>query len=146
ITHEGTGRIHTGTAAMNTILDRILAVKRAEVATLEARRAELESAAAAASPTRDFAGALRNKQPRAVIAEIKRASPSKGLIREDFDVGWLAARYAEGGAACLSVLTDREFFQGDGRFLGEARTACHLPVLRKDFTIDPLQVLEARAL
>src|SRR5699024_7495009 len=131
---------------MNTILDRILAVKRAEVATLEARRAELESAAAAASPTRDFAGALRNKQPRAVIAEIKRASPSKGLIREDFDVGWLAARYAEGGAACLSVLTDREFFQGDGRFLGEARTACHLPVLRKDFTIDPLQVLEARAL
>lgn len=131
---------------MSTILEDILAVKREEVTSLEARRAEIQSGLSGIEPPRGFAAALRERMPRAAIAEIKRASPSKGLIREDFDVAWLAARYAAGGAACLSVLTDRRFFQGRGDYLAQARSACTLPVLRKDFIIDPIQVIEARAL
>jgi len=133
------------------ILRRILATKRAEVAA--ARAAEpldaIERSARAALPPRDFAGALRAKiaagKP-AVIAEIKRASPSKGLLREHFDPAAIARSYAAAGAACLSVLTDREYFQGAPEHLAAARAACNLPVLRKDFIIEPYQVYEARAL
>jgi indole-3-glycerol phosphate synthase len=133
------------------ILRRILATKRAEVAA--ARAAEpldaVERNARAAPPPRDFAGALRAKiaagRP-AVIAEIKRASPSKGLLREHFDPAAIARSYAAAGAACLSVLTDREYFQGAPEHLAAARAACVLPVLRKDFIIEPYQVYEARVL
>lgn len=132
----------------DTILDRILARKREEIAAFRTAtsRAELADAVAAAEAPRGFADALRARTPRAVIAEIKKASPSKGLIREDFDVAWLAGRYAAGGAACLSVLTDRDYFRGDNDFLALARAACALPVLRKDFIIDPIQVDQSRAL
>ena len=132
----------------NTILDRILARKHEEIAAFRATTSGTELAAAieSAPPPRGFAAALRAKAPRAVIAEIKKTSPSKGLIREDFDVAWLAERYAAGGAACLSVLTDRDFFQGGNDFLRVARQACDLPVLRKDFMIDPIQVDQARAM
>jgi len=132
------------------ILDRILAVKRREVE--EAKRAlpesRLRELAAAASPVRGFAQALRNASQAgrpAVIAEIKRASPSCGLIRADFDPARIAASYSANGAACLSVLTDREFFSGSADDLRAARAACGLPVLRKDFIIDPYQVFESRA-
>ena len=136
---------------MSDVLQRILAVKREEVA--EAKRAipaqEIEARARAAAPARDFVGAIRARraagQP-AVIAEIKRASPSKGLLRENFDPAAIARSYAAGGAACLSVLTDRQFFQGSPDHLIAARTACALPVLRKDFMLEPYQVYEARAL
>jgi indole-3-glycerol phosphate synthase len=136
---------------MPDILQRILAAKRAE---LTAARgvvpdAEIERRARAAAPPRDFVAALRAKlgagRP-AVIAEIKRASPSRGLLREDFDPAAIARSYAAAGAACLSILTDREFFQGAPEHLGEARSACTLPVLRKDFVIDAYQVHESRAL
>jgi len=136
---------------MADILARILARKRAE---LEAARAavplaQVRERAEAAPPPRDFVGALRARiaagQP-AVIAEVKRASPSKGLLRADFDPGAIAASYAAAGAACLSVLTDREFFQGAHEHLAQARAACGLPVLRKDFITEPYQVFEARAL
>jgi indole-3-glycerol phosphate synthase len=132
------------------ILDRILEVKRAEVQQAKAKisQAEIERQALAASSARGFERALRSKltagEP-AVIAEIKRASPSKGLIRTDFDPARIAASYEANGAACLSVLTDREFFQGSREDLQAARGACLLPVLRKDFIIDPYQVYEARA-
>ncbi|MES1939267.1 Indole-3-glycerol-phosphate synthase [Salinisphaera sp. T5B8] len=131
-----------------TILDRILVRKREEIDAFKAQtsQAELDEAVERAFAPRGFADALRAKSPRAVIAEIKKASPSKGLIREDFDVAWLAERYAAGGAACLSVLTDHDFFQGDNDFLALARQACDLPVLRKDFMIDPIQVDQARAM
>ncbi len=132
----------------DTILDRILERKREEIA--EFRHTTDAGALAAqveqAPPPRGFAAALGAKAPRAVIAEIKKASPSKGLIREDFDIAWLAERYEAGGAACLSVLTDRDFFQGDNDFLAIARNACALPVLRKDFMIDPIQIDQSRAL
>ncbi len=136
---------------MNDILARIIARKIEEVAQ---RRAAvpletLQQEAATMPPARGFAAALEARvaggQP-AVIAEVKKASPSKGLIREDFDPAQIAASYEAGGAACLSVLTDVDFFQGADAYLQQARAACSLPVLRKDFTIDPYQVVEARAL
>jgi indole-3-glycerol phosphate synthase len=133
------------------VLERILAVKAEEIAkakervgaTLMRRRAE------EAEKPRDFAGALRRKIAAglpAVIAEIKKASPSKGLLREQFDPAAIARSYAEHGAACLSVLTDQRFFQGSAEDLAAARSACELPVLRKDFIVDPFQVYESRAL
>jgi indole-3-glycerol phosphate synthase len=136
---------------MSDILDKILATKREEVAA--ARKAEpLEAVREAAEwmpPARDFVGAIRARiaagRP-AVIAEIKKASPSKGVIRPDFHPAEIAASYAAGGATCLSVLTDREYFQGAPAYLKAARDACDLPVLRKDFMIDPYQVYEARAM
>jgi indole-3-glycerol phosphate synthase len=125
------------------ILERIVAAKRAEVAAAKRRMPKFNLDHA--PPVRDFVAALRAKKP-AVIAEIKRASPSKGLLREDFRPGEIAKSYEKAGAACLSVLTDREFFQGAPEHLGEARSACRLPALRKDFLIEPYQVYEARAL
>ena len=125
------------------ILERIVAAKRAEVA--EARKRIPEVKLDRAPPVRDFVGALRARRP-AVIAEIKRASPSKGLLREDFSPAAIAKSYEKGGAACMSVLTDKEFFQGAPEHLSSARNACRLPVLRKDFLIDPYQVFESRAL
>jgi len=127
------------------ILDKILAVKRAEVVAAKRAAPDVEARARAAPATRDFVGALRAKKP-AVIAEIKRASPSKGLLRAHFDPAAIARSYEEAGAACLSVLTDREFFQGSPEDLIKARAACALPALRKDFLIDPYQAFEARAL
>jgi indole-3-glycerol phosphate synthase len=136
---------------MSDILNKILATKAEEVAA--ARRIEplevVREAAELMPPTRDFVGAIRAKivarQP-AVIAEIKKASPSKGVIRADFRPAEIAASYAAGGAACLSVLTDKDYFQGSAEYLKAARDACDLPVLRKDFMIDPYQVYEARAM
>lgn len=136
---------------VNDILQRILARKREEVADRRRRvpLKELRAHVAAADAPRGFATALRERgdsgQP-AVIAEIKQASPSKGLIRADFDPAALARSYARGGATCLSVLTDVDFFQGRDEDLGRARAACALPALRKDFTIDRYQVFEGRAL
>jgi len=135
---------------MSDVLQRILAVKAGEVA--RARSAKpleaLREEARCAAPVRDFVGALRAKLAAgkpAVIAEIKKASPSRGVLRERFDPAAIAASYERNGAACLSVLTDEQFFQGGLAHLGQARSACLLPVLRKDFTIDPYQLYEARA-
>jgi len=136
---------------MSDILNKIIATKTQEVATAKAEKplAVVQQEAAAASATRDFVGSIRakiaNKQA-AVIAEIKKASPSKGVIRADFQPAAIAASYEQGGAACLSILTDIEYFQGSPEYLKQARAACNLPVLRKDFMIDPYQVYEARAM
>ena len=136
---------------MSDILNRILATKKDEVAAARSRLSlnELKAQARDAGPTRDFVGAIHTSiaagQP-AVIAEIKKASPSKGVIRADFDPADIAASYARGGATCLSVLTDRDYFQGAPEYLHAARAACALPVLRKDFMIDPYQVYESRAM
>ena len=131
-------------------LERIRAYKTDEIAERRAARSEAEvlAAARAAPAPRDFVDALRRAATRGygLIAEVKRASPSAGLIREDFAPATLAAAYARGGAACLSVLTDGPSFQGEDAHLGEARGACELPVLRKDFLLDPWQVAESRAL
>jgi indole-3-glycerol phosphate synthase len=136
---------------MSDILNKIVAVKRQEVAAamkrkpLDAMRFDAESRVL----TRDFAGALRAKiaagKP-AVIAEVKKASPSKGVLRSDFIPADIAQSYAEHGAACLSVLTDKEFFQGNIDYLKQARASCDLPVLRKDFIVDPYQVYESRVM
>ena len=133
------------------ILERIVAVKREEVAAAKARRslAALLDEARSRGDVRDFEAALRSRVASgqaAVIAEVKKASPSKGLLREPFEPAAIAASYERHGAACLSVLTDRQFFQGSADFLREARAACALPVLRKDFVVDEYQVAEARAM
>ena len=136
---------------MSDILNRIVEVKREELAKARPQRslADLQELAREQSAPRGFAAAMRAKVARgdaAVIAEIKKASPSKGVLREDFDPAAIAVTYAAHGAACLSVLTDVQFFQGHERYLQAARAACTLPVIRKDFLIDPYQVVEARAM
>lgn len=136
---------------MSDILNKILATKAEEIAAAQARipLAEVQALATQQAPARDFVGAIRSKiaaGKAAVIAEIKKASPSKGVIRADFRPADIAASYEQGGAACLSVLTDEQYFQGSADYLKQARAACKLPVLRKDFMIDEYQVYEARAM
>lgn len=137
--------------SMPTVLEKIVLRKQEEVAQRKAivSLSELEAQIADATPVRGFAQALQSKvaaKQAAVIAEIKKASPSRGVLRENFVPADIAHSYAAAGAACLSVLTDIDFFQGADRYLQEARNACSLPVIRKDFMIDPYQVLEARAI
>jgi len=136
---------------MSDILNKILRRKAEEVAERSAQISlrALRQRAASADPARGFIAAIKQRLVQgqaAVIAEIKKASPSKGLLRADFHPAEIAKSYERGGAACLSVLTDVDFFQGADEYLQQARAACALPVLRKDFTIDPWQVVEARAL
>lgn len=136
---------------MSDILNKILATKAEEIAAAQARMplAKVQALAEQQAPARDFVGAIRSKiaaGKAAVIAEIKKASPSKGVIRADFRPADIAASYEQGGAACLSVLTDEQYFQGSADYLKQARAACKLPVLRKDFMIDEYQVYEARAM
>ena len=136
---------------MSDILQKILAVKAQEIAAAKAQKplAKICAEAETAIPSRDFVGSLLakiNAGLPAVIAEIKKASPSKGVLREKFDPAEIARSYAQHGAACLSVLTDREFFQGNSKYLKQARAACELPVLRKDFVLDAYQVYETRAM
>ena len=133
------------------ILDRILQRKAEEIIERRARieLAEIRERAQAADPVRGFIAAIEqriSRQQAAVIAEIKKASPSKGLLRDPFDPAAIAKSYQQHGAACLSVLTDKDFFQGTEAYLQQARAACTLPVIRKDFIIDPYQVFEARAI
>jgi indole-3-glycerol phosphate synthase len=149
---------------MSDILNKILAAKHMEVAAAKAVKplSALRDEALAQAAPRDFIGAIRYKmsgqkvgagntatnaqKATAIIAEIKKASPSQGVIRADFSPAGIAVDYAQHGAACLSVLTDRQFFQGAAEYLQQARAACTLPVLRKDFLVDPYQVFEARAM
>ncbi|HVK31697.1 MAG TPA: indole-3-glycerol phosphate synthase TrpC, partial [Burkholderiaceae bacterium] len=136
---------------MSDILERIVAVKREEVTAAKLLRSEvsLRAEAEARRDLRGFAAALRQRVAAgdaAVIAEVKKASPSRGVLREHFVPAEIAASYERGGAACLSVLTDERFFQGSAAYLGQARAACGLPVLRKDFMVDAYQVFEARAM
>ena len=136
---------------MADILQRILAVKADELTAAKSAKplAVLRAEAEAAAKPRDFVAALRAKVAAgaaAVIAEIKKASPSKGVLRENFDPAAIAASYTRHGAACLSVLTDAQFFQGSADCLQRARAACGLPMLRKDFMLEPYQVFEARAM
>jgi indole-3-glycerol phosphate synthase len=136
---------------MADILETILAHKAGELAAAKAAKplAAIRAEASRALPPRDFVGSLRARidaDRPAVIAEIKKASPSRGVIRADFDPAAIAASYARGGAACLSVLTDEKFFQGRAEYLAQARAAGGLPALRKDFVLDAYQVFEARAL
>ncbi|WP_455366585.1 indole-3-glycerol phosphate synthase TrpC [Kaarinaea lacus] len=133
------------------ILKKILNRKREEIATRSDRVSlqELQARIATSSPVRGFVNAIETtiqQNKPAVIAEIKKASPSKGIIRENFDPIAIARSYASGGATCLSVLTDVDFFQGADEYLQQAREACSLPVIRKDFIIDPYQVYEARTI
>jgi indole-3-glycerol phosphate synthase len=134
---------------MANILQEILATKRQEIAALKARGslAVLLRQAEALPPPRDFVGALRKKlalRLPAVIAEIKKARPSKGVLREQFDPAAIAVSYGQHGAACLSILTDQQYFRGSAEYLKQARSACDLPTLRKDFMLDEYQVAEAR--
>lgn len=136
---------------MSDILNKILAVKKQEVAEAQTIMplVAMRAAAERAVPVRDFTGAIRGKIAAgqvAVIAEIKKASPSKGVLRADFHPAVIAASYARHGAACLSVLTDEQFFQGSAEYLKQARAACTLPVLRKDFIVDEYQICQARAM
>ncbi len=147
------GREQRGERAgrMPDILQKILERKREEIAEKKARvpAAAISAQASEAPPPRPFAGALRARTEAggdAVIAEIKRASPSKGLLREDFEPAGIASSYEQGGAAALSVLTDRDFFRGADEYIALVKDACRLPVLRKEFIIDPWQVHESRAL
>lgn len=136
---------------MSDILQKIVVTKREEIAQALTKTplAQMRADAESRVLTRDFVGALRSKITAglpAVIAEVKKASPSKGVIRPDFIPADIAQSYAQFGAACLSVLTDRQYFQGSPDYLKQARASCHLPVLRKDFIVDPYQVYEARAM
>ncbi len=136
---------------MSDILNKILATKAIKVAAAKAKLSveQVQKLAAEQAPARDFVGAIRSQisaGKAAVIAEIKKASPSKGVIRADFKPAEIAVSYEQGGAACLSVLTDEQYFQGSSDYLKQARAACNLPVLRKDFMIDTYQVYEARAM
>jgi len=136
---------------MSDILKKIVAVKHEEIAQAQRLRplAQVRADAESRVMTRDFEGAMRRRIAQgeaAVIAEIKKASPSRGVLREPFVPAGIAQSYAEHGAACLSVLTDRSFFQGAPDYLKQARASCDLPVLRKDFMVDPYQVYEARAM
>ena len=136
---------------MSDILDKIVAVKRDEISLARRKRdlASLRRDAESRGGQRDFVGAIRDKiaaGAAGVIAEVKKASPSKGVLRERFEPAGIAESYAEHGAACLSVLTDVQFFQGSAAYLEQARAACALPVLRKDFMVDAYQLFEARAM
>lgn len=132
---------------MSNVLDQIIEQKRLDISAAKSVRplVEIQRQAASAPAVRDFLGAIRSHHPMGLIAEVKKASPSAGLIRDDFDPVRIARTYADNGAACLSVLTEEHFFQGHLRYLEEIRAAVSLPVLRKDFIIDPYQVWEARA-
>ena len=136
---------------MSDILEKILAVKTEEVAAAQAAKSlvQIRAEAGQAAPARDFVGAIHGKIAAgvpAVIAEIKKASPSKGVLRADFRPAEIAASYAKHGAACLSVLTDEQFFHGSAEYLQQARAACNIPVLRKDFMVDAYQIYQARAM
>lgn len=136
---------------MSDILNKILATKREEIARAQALKSldAMRDEALSQPDCRDFIGNIVKKvdaDKPAVIAEIKKASPSKGIIRADFNPAAIAKSYEKGGAACLSVLTDEQYFQGSAEYLKQARAACKLPVLRKDFMIDPYQIYEARAM